>query len=127
MAHIYKSLIDTLNSGYKKNIIEDSLGNSISNLGLIYKSILLGVILKKLICNNESRPIGLMMPNSVPTAIVFFSIQFLNRSIAIINFTSGIKNILSSLNNTDINDFLKNSPSLEILVEKFQKNLAKTA
>ena len=31
------------------------------------------------------------------------------------------------LNNTDINDFLKNSPSLEILVEKFQKNLAKTA
>ena len=35
--------------------------------------------------------------------------------------------ILNSLNNTDINDFLKNSPSLEILVEKFQKNLAKTA
>jgi len=102
MAHIYKSLIDTLNSGYKKNIIEDSLGNSISNLGLIYKSILLGIILKKFICNNESRPIGLMMPNSVPTAIVFFSIQFLNRSIAIINFTSGIKNILSSINNTDI-------------------------
>ena len=48
MEHIYKSLLDTLNSGFKKKIIEDSLGNSTSNLGLVYKSIVLGLILKQI-------------------------------------------------------------------------------
>jgi mannitol/fructose-specific phosphotransferase system IIA component (Ntr-type) len=31
------------------------------------------------------------------------------------------------LNNTEVNDFLKHSPSLENLVEQFQKSLAETA
>ncbi len=113
MAHIYKSLLDTLNSGFKAKIIEDSLGNSISNVGLIYKSILLGKILEKKIGNNEPKPIGLIMPNSVPTTIVFFAIQFLNRSIAIINFTSGIKNILSSIKNTNIENIITSRNFIE--------------
>tara|TARA_B100000575_G_scaffold293751_1_gene306199 strand:- start:954 stop:2447 length:1494 start_codon:yes stop_codon:yes gene_type:complete len=127
MEHIYKSLLDTLNSGFKKKIIEDSLGNSTSNLGLVYKSIVLGLILKQMIGNDESKPIGLIMPNSVPTTIVFFAIQFLNRSIAVINFTSGIKNILSSIKNTDIKFIITsrnfiNKANMQQEIERIKKS-----
>ena len=44
-----------------------------------------------------------MLPNTVPTAIVFFAIQYLNKTAAILNFTSGSKNILSCLKTSKIN------------------------
>lgn len=72
MVHLYQSLKSTIKFGYQSKIIEDSLNNSASNLGLIYKSILLGNILLRILKNNANRPIGLMLPNTVPTAVVFF-------------------------------------------------------
>ena len=77
MVHLYQSLKNTVKFGFKSKIIEDSLGNSVSNFGLIFKSILLGNILLRLLENNSARPIGLMLPNIVPTAIIFFAIQYL--------------------------------------------------
>ena len=56
MVHLYQSLIKTLKFGYKPKIIEDSLGNSVSNIGLIYKSILLGNIIFNLIGKNKQFP-----------------------------------------------------------------------
>ena len=102
MVHLYQSLINTVKFGYKSKIIEDSLSNSVSNLGLIYKSILLGNILLRFLINNEDRPIGLLLPNIVPTVIVFFSTQYLDKTVAIINFTSGSKNITSCLKKSNI-------------------------
>ena len=102
MVHLYKSLLDTIKFGYKANIVEDSFKNSISNIGLIYKSILLGHVLSRVIERNDRRPVGLMLPNSVPTVIVFFAIQYLNKTVAILNFTSGSKNILSCVKKTDV-------------------------
>ena len=52
---------------------------------------------------NESNTLGLMLPNTVPTVIVFFAIQYLNKTAAILNFTSGSKNILSCLKTSKIN------------------------
>ena len=102
MVHLYQSLKSTIKFGYQSKIIEDSLNNSASNLGLIYKSILLGNILLRILKNNVNRPIGLMLPNTVPTAVVFFAIQYLDKVAAIINFTSGSKNIVSCLKKSDI-------------------------
>mgnify|MGYP001177315291 FL=1 len=102
MVHLYQSLKNTVKFGFKSKIIEDSLGNSVSNFGLIFKSILLGNILLRLLENNSARPIGLMLPNIVPTAIIFFAIQYLGKTAAIINFTSGSKNIISCLEKSDI-------------------------
>ena len=102
MVHLYQSLKSTIKFGYQSKIIEDSLNNSASNLGLIYKSILLGNILLRILKNNVNRPIGLMLPNTVPTAVVFFAIQYLGKVAAIINFTSGSKNIISCLKKSDI-------------------------
>ena len=102
MVHLYKSLLNTIKLGYKRNIVEDSFKNSISNIGLIYKSILLGHVLSRVIEGNDRRPVGLMLPNSVPTVIVFFAIQYLNKTVAILNFTSGSKNILSCVKKTEV-------------------------
>ena len=71
MVHLYQSLKNTIKFGYQSRIIEDSLGNSASNFGLIYKSILLGNILKRTLKKDSEEPVGLMLPNIVPTAIVF--------------------------------------------------------
>ena len=103
MVHLYKSLLNTSRFGLKRGVIEDSLDNSISNLGLIFKSILLGEIFRDIAKKNESNTLGLMLPNTVPTVIVFFAIQYLNKTAAILNFTSGSKNILSCLKTSKIN------------------------
>ena len=102
MVHLYQSLIKTLKFGYKPKIIEDSLGNSVSNIGLIYKSILLGNIIFNLIGKNKQFPLAVMLPNTVPTAIVFFAIQYLNIVSAILNFTSGSKNIISCIKKSNV-------------------------
>ena len=97
--HLYLKLIkSTKEFGYKKNTVEDSFGNSISNFGLIFKSILLS---KRLYTGNDSR-VGLMLPNSVPTTVTFFSLLYLNKTTAIINFTSGLKNILLCIDSAEI-------------------------
>ena len=102
MVHLYQSLKNTIKFGYQSRIIEDSLGNSASNFGLIYKSILLGNILKRTLERESEEPVGLMLPNIVPTAIVFFALQYLSKVTAIINFTSGSKNIISCLKKSNI-------------------------
>ncbi len=102
MVHLYQSLKNTIKFGYQSRIIEDSLGNSASNFGLIYKSILLGNILKRTLKKDSEEPVGLMLPNIVPTAIVFFALQYLSKVTAIINFTSGSKNIISCLKKSNI-------------------------
>jgi len=122
MVHLYKSLLSTIKFGYKRKIVEDSFGNFISNIGLIYKSILLGnVLLRRLYWENRDKPIGLMLPNTVPTTIVFFAIQYLNKVCAIINFTSGSKNILSCINKSDIRYIITSKKFID------QSNLEETA
>ena len=76
MVHLYQSLINTVKFGYQSKIIEDSLSNSVSNLGLIYKSILLGNILLRFLINNEDRPIGLFTAkySANSNSIFFYSI-----------------------------------------------------
>ena len=126
MVHLYQSLINTVKFGYQSKIIEDSLSNSVSNLGLIYKSILLGNILLRFLINNEDRPIGLLLPNIVPTVIVFFSTQYLDKTVAIINFTSGSKNITSCLKKSKIKYIITsrkfiNQGNLEPLIKEIEE------
>ena len=113
MVHLHQSLIKTLKFGYKPKIIEDSLGNSVSNLGLIYKSILLGNIIFNLINRNKKFPLGIMLPNTVPTAIVFFSIQYLNIVSSILNFTSGSKNIISCIKKSNVKHIITSKKFIE--------------
>ena len=68
------------------------------------------------------KPLDFKAPDGLPVFVVFVLL-----SADSFHHLHLLSQLAGLLNNTDINDFLKNSPSLEILVEKFQKNLAKTA
>jgi PTS system nitrogen regulatory IIA component len=68
------------------------------------------------------KPLDFKAPDGLPVFVVFVLL-----SADSFHHLHLLSQLARLLNNTDINDFLKNSPSLEILVEKFQKNLAKTA
>ena len=94
--HLFEELHDAVKKfGFKSNIVEDSFNNSISNLGLVYKSILLSILYKKKL--EKEKTVAIMMPNTVTTSVLFFALQNLNKTASIINFTSGITNIKSSL------------------------------
>ena len=66
--HLFEELHDAVKKfGFKSNIVEDSFNNSISNLGLVYKSILLSILYKKKL---EKEKIDISLNSQDPT---FFS------------------------------------------------------
>ncbi len=110
--HLYDELYNGLKKfGYIPNLIEDSFYNKTSNIGLIYKSILLSILLKKKINNEEV--VAIMLPNAVTTVIIFFALQYLNKAVSIINFTSGIKNIKSSLSISKVKKIITSRTFIE--------------
>ena len=69
--HLFEELHDAVKKfGFKSNIVEDSFNNSISNLGLVYKSILLSILYKKKL--EKEKTVAIMMPNTVVTSVLFF-------------------------------------------------------
>ena len=110
--HLYEELQNTLKRhGYRSKIIEDSFENSISNLGLVYKSILLSNLYQNKL--KKEKTVAIMMPNTVITSVLFFALQYLNKTVAIINFTSGLKNIVSSLEVSKIQTIITSRKFIE--------------
>ena len=86
---LFSALLDASNKfGKKYKIIEDISYKSISYKEIILQSILLGIYLKKQI--GVSKYIGIMLPNTIPLSILFFSLQFIGKIPAMLNFTSGL-------------------------------------
>ena len=92
---LFQSIINSaMSSGYGFNILEDHTGNSMSYRNLIAKSFILGDIISQ---NHHSGEIvGLMMPNVTSTIVSFLGMQSYGIIPAMVNFTSGIKNITSA-------------------------------
>lgn len=110
--HLFEELYDAVKKfGFKSNIVEDSFNNSISNLGLVYKSILLSILYKKKL--EKEKTVAIMMPNTVTTSVLFFALQNLNKTASIINFTSGITNIKSSLEVSKIKTIITSKTFIE--------------
>ena len=110
--HLFEELHDAIKKfGFKSNIVEDSFNNSISNLGLVYKSILLSILYKKKL--EKEKTVAIMMPNTVTTSVLFFALQNLNKTASIINFTSGITNIKSSLEVSKIKTIITSKTFIE--------------
>ena len=68
------------------------------------------------------KPLDFKAPDGLPVFVVFVLL-----SADSFHHLHLLSQLARFLNNTEINDFLKHSPSLENLVEQFQKNLAETA
>ena len=68
------------------------------------------------------KPLDFKAPDGMPVFVVFVLL-----SADSFHHLHLLSQLARFLNNTEVNDFLKHSPTLENLVEQFQKNLAETA
>lgn len=99
---LFQSLINA-SKIYGKNatIMEDYDNNSASYRDVMLKSFIVGNLIEK--NTKPAEKVGIMLPNMVGSAIVFFAIQAFGRIAAMINFTSGSSNIISACKTSDIN------------------------
>lgn len=92
---IFYSLINASRIyGKKSQMMQDIDNNTANYQGILLKSFILAELVSR-----DSEPgekVGLMLPNMVGSAILFFGIQAAGRIPAMINFTSGTSNIISS-------------------------------
>ncbi len=92
---VFQSLIDAGKvHGYGTKIIQDLDGNITSYRQMLVKSFVLGNVISRSTLPGEH--VGLMLPNAVGGCITFFAMQAFGRVPAMINFTSGVNNIISS-------------------------------
>lgn len=91
---IFTKLIDTANAhGHSWTILEDALGKSLTYGRLLTGSFVLGAKIEKFTERHEH--VGLMLPNANAAVATFMAMQVKGRVPAMINFTSGARNILS--------------------------------
>ena len=88
----------------KSRALEDLTRETASFRQLFIKSFALGAKLAKL--TKEGSYVGLMMPNLNATMFAFFGLSIYGRTPAMINFTSGKKNILSAIKSTKIKEVI---------------------
>lgn len=98
--NIFKSLLDAEKlHGSKHYIAEDIARQPINYKNFLIKSYVIGEAVKD---NFPEKNIGLMLPNSVINALVFFGLQFAEKVPAMINFTQGKSQILSCVKTAEI-------------------------
>ncbi len=85
---LYSAFLDASNSfDKKKNILEDINKESLNYKQLILRSILLSQLVKKQ--TQSAEHVGVLLPNINALPILFFSLQFIGRVPAMLNFSSG--------------------------------------
>lgn len=93
---IFAGLVDAYNLvGGRKVIIEDMSRKPITFKKLLITTFALGGQIAKQTKKKEF--VGLMLPNTIAIAATFMAMQAYGRVPCLINFTSGLKNILSSV------------------------------
>ncbi len=98
---VFQSLIDASKIyGKKSQIMQDIDNNSSNYRDLLLKSFILANLIS--INSKEGEKVGLMMPNMVGSAIAFFGMQAVGRVPAMINFTSGPTNVVSSCKTAEV-------------------------
>jgi len=92
---LFQSLIKASKIYGKKTVIMQDIDNNSAN----YNNILLKSFVVANLVKRDSKPgekVGLMMPGMVGGAVTFFGIQAAGRVPAMINFTAGASNVVSS-------------------------------
>jgi acyl-[acyl-carrier-protein]-phospholipid O-acyltransferase/long-chain-fatty-acid--[acyl-carrier-protein] ligase len=92
-------------------IIEDVEKNKLSYNKLIAASFVLGKKIKKIV--GDERNIGILLPNMVGSMVTFFACLAYLRVPAMLNFSTGIKNLLASCKAAQINYVLTSRAFIE--------------
>lgn len=109
----------------RRMVVEDASRKPQSHKDVLIKSFVLGRKLAEYTKADEN--VGLMMPNTIANLCAFFGLTAYDRVPAMINFTSGEKNVLSAIKTAAIKRVVTSrqfvaAASLESLVEAIKSN-----
>ena len=90
--------------GGKHLIVEDTDRNPLSYNQLLLSSLVLGRCIAR--DTPKDNPVGVLLPNSLGGAVTFFALQAYGRTPAMLDFSIGIKNMLSALETAQIKTVL---------------------
>jgi acyl-[acyl-carrier-protein]-phospholipid O-acyltransferase/long-chain-fatty-acid--[acyl-carrier-protein] ligase len=109
---LFQSLINASKIyGPKTTIFQDVDNNSASYQSAIMKSFIIGHLIAS--CSGPQEKLGLMMPNMVGSFITFLGMQAVGRVPAMINFTSGAANIISTCNTAQVSKIFTSKVFIE--------------
>lgn len=99
--------------GDKHVIVEDQKRQPLNYKAFITRIFVLAKLIKKSTAPDERR-IGLMLPNMTATAVAFFAVQALGRVTAMLNFTSGVGQILSACKAVELKTVITSRQFIEL-------------
>jgi len=109
---LFQSLIDAKHiHGNKHKIAEDIARKPINYRQFLIKCFALGDHIAK--SSDEGEAIGVLLPNMVASAITFFAIQADQRIAAMLNFSLGVKNILTACRTAQIKTIYSSQQFIE--------------
>lgn len=125
---VFQSLINAVTLfGGGMEIMNDIENNKTSYRGLLLKSFILANLISR--NSNDGEIVGLMLPNMTGSMIAFFGILASGRVPAMINFTSGSSNIVSSCHTANIKtiytsrNFVKKAELEELVISIKEDNI----
>lgn len=102
---LFEGLVEARKThGGKHLIVEDTDRNPLSYNRLLLSSLVLGRRIAK--DTTRDKPVGVLLPNSLGGAVTFFALQAYGRTPAMLNFSTGIKNMLSALETAQVKTVL---------------------
>lgn len=123
---LFESLVDARRvHGGKQQVLEDIERSPISYKKLILGSFVLGRRIKK---HTKARDkVGLLLPNSVGAVVTFFALQAFGRVPAMLNYSTGLKNIKAACTAAEVKTILTSRRfidlgGLEEVAEALEKN-----
>jgi len=109
---LFQSVLDSAKvCGYRKKIVQDIGLNDISYRTLIARSFVLGNYISNSTIQGEY--VGIMLPNAAATVATFFAMQATGRVPAMLNYTSGAKNIISACNTLKVKTIYSSKAFIE--------------
>jgi acyl-[acyl-carrier-protein]-phospholipid O-acyltransferase/long-chain-fatty-acid--[acyl-carrier-protein] ligase len=109
---LFSSLIDAAKiNGFSHKIIEDFTFKSLNYRGLIAKSFGLGLVFEKI--SKPKEFVGVLLPNSNVTAVTFFALHAFSRIPTMLNFSSGVSNLLASAKTADLKTIITSRNFIE--------------
>lgn len=103
---LYEGLLDASASYGEKTVIAENIDPTIKEITAItYKNFIVGtLVLGRQLSQftNQGEFIGVLLPNSIKTAVTFFALQAFGRVPAMLNFSTGLRNIQASIRAAEI-------------------------
>lgn len=110
---LFQSLLNAANiHGGKHIILEDIERNPMPYKRLILGSIVLGRAIAKQ--TRQGEYVGILLPNSIGNVVTFFAMQAYHRIPAMLNFSTGIQNILSACQTAELKTVYSSKRFIEL-------------